>query len=153
MGALAGAFVALHQRPEISWTSVLGFGVLSFAAAQFPISLPTGSLYDISFLITIAALLANGPATSVVATVFATVALREAFHRTPIRNLFNAAQLTLATSVGGVVYIHAGGLVGSTLIDRITQSPVSHGKPSVRNRKITPLLSPPCRSMLRPRLV
>jgi len=122
IGAFGGAFIALHQRPEISWTSVLGFGVLSFAAAQFPLSLPTGSLYDISFLITIAALLANGPATSVVATVFATVAVREAFHRTPIRNLFNAAQLTLATSIGGIVYIHAGGLVGSSLISKVIES-------------------------------
>ena len=122
IGAFGGAFIALHQRPEISWTSVLGFGVLSFAAAQFPLSLPTGSLYDISFLITIAALLANGPATSVVATVFATVAVREAFHRTPIRNLFNAAQLTLATSIGGIVYIHAGGLVGSNLISKVIES-------------------------------
>jgi len=122
IGAFGGAFIALHQRPEISWTSVLGFGILSFAAAQFPLSLPTGSLYDISFLITIAALLANGPATSVVATVFATVAVREAFHRTPIRNLFNAAQLTLATSIGGIVYIHAGGLVGSSLISKVIES-------------------------------
>ena len=122
IGAFGSAFIALHQRPEISWTSVLGFGILSFAAAQFPLSLPTGSLYDISFLITIAALLANGPATSVVATVFATVAVREAFHRTPIRNLFNAAQLTLATSIGGIVYIHAGGLVGSSLISKVIES-------------------------------
>src|SRR6266540_1473354 len=76
--AAGAAYLAFGHSPHFSWVSALGFGALAFTAAQFPVSLSTGALYDISFVITIAALVAAGPGEAAIATAFATVSLREA---------------------------------------------------------------------------
>src|SRR5437588_4722103 len=104
--ASAAAFFAIRQPQSVSLPATVGFGILAFVAAQFPISLTTGTLYDISFVITIVALVASGPGTAVLATASATAVLRDAFHRPPIRHVFNIAQLTLSAAVCGIVYTH-----------------------------------------------
>jgi putative nucleotidyltransferase with HDIG domain len=114
-GACGAALLAIRESAHFSWPAVFGFGALAFAAAQFPISLPDGGLYDISFVITIAALLASGPGEAAIATVFATLSLKDAFHRPPIKNVFNASQLVLTAALGGVVYVRSGGFVGAAL--------------------------------------
>jgi HD-GYP domain-containing protein (c-di-GMP phosphodiesterase class II) len=118
--ACGAAFLAIKASPHFSWPAIIGFGALAFAVAQFPFSLPDGGLYDISFVITIAALLANGPGEAAIATVFATLSLRDTFHRPPIRNVFNASQLVLTAALGGVAYVRSGGFVGAALTSQST---------------------------------
>src|ERR1041384_1552502 len=58
--AIVFVAVAIHTFP-LDREAAIGFGLLSFIVAQFPLTLPTGALYDITFLITIAAIIAGGP--------------------------------------------------------------------------------------------
>jgi len=114
--AAGGAFLAVRESAQFSWVAVIGFGVLAFVAAQFPFSLPDGGLYDISFVIMIAALIAGGPGEATIATLFATLSLKDAFYRPPIKNVFNASQLVITAALGGVIYVRSGGVTGSALI-------------------------------------
>jgi HD-GYP domain-containing protein (c-di-GMP phosphodiesterase class II) len=118
--------VAIHESGHLNWPSIVGFGVLAFLAAQFPLSLPGGTIFDLSFVITIAALIASGPGEATVATIFAALSLRQAAHRPPIRNIFNVAQLTLTAAVGGIVYVNAGGVVGASVISEVSKHTLSH---------------------------
>src|SRR4029077_5968890 len=68
--------------------------------------------YDISFVIGIAALLAGGAVEAILAMSCATLVLREPFHRSPIRNLFNLSQLIISTGTGSLVYLSTGGRTG-----------------------------------------
>ena len=116
VAACAALYLAIRESHHFSWWSTIGFGLLAFSAAQFPFSLTEGGLYDVSFVITIAALIASGPGEAAVATVFATLSIRETFHRPAIRNVFNASQLMLTAALGGLVYVWMGGHVGARLI-------------------------------------
>jgi putative nucleotidyltransferase with HDIG domain len=118
VAAAAIATLAIKQSPHFSWAETAGFGLLALVAAQFPLTLSGGALYDISFVIGIAALVAGGPGEATIAMAFATVVFREAFHRSAIRNLFNFFQLVLSIALGGIVYQHAGGLIGRGLVEQ-----------------------------------
>jgi hypothetical protein len=72
--AIVFVAVAIHTFP-LDREAAIGFGLLSFIVAQFPLTLPTGALYDITFLITIAAIIAGGPGVAAIATVCSTISL------------------------------------------------------------------------------
>jgi len=114
--AAATSLIAVHEAQTFSWSAIAGFAILAFATAQFPIALGIAAVYDISFVITLAALLSSGPGTAVIATALAVPVFRGAIHRPLIRHVFNLAQLTISAAVCGIVYIHAGGWVGNRLI-------------------------------------
>lgn len=93
--------------------AALGFGILSFVVAQFPLTLPNGALFDISFVITIAAIISDGPSAAVIATVASAVSLPTARTRSAIRHTFNAAQLAVSAGVAALLYVRLGGPVGA----------------------------------------
>jgi HD-GYP domain-containing protein (c-di-GMP phosphodiesterase class II) len=108
-----GAMTIVFDHRSLQPAAVAGFALLTFLTAQFPLRMPTGSLYDISFVITFAAIVAAGPATATIANVFATLSIRELGNRPPIRHLFNAAQLTISAAIPGLAYRALGGPIGS----------------------------------------
>ncbi|MGZ4139984.1 MAG: HD-GYP domain-containing protein, partial [Actinomycetota bacterium] len=73
-------------------------------------------LYDISFVITMAALVAYGPGVAALATACAFFSLRGGFQRPLSTHVFNASQLTLSAALAGIVYQKLNGLVGTDLI-------------------------------------
>lgn len=107
---ILGSF-AVNLHP-FRWQAAAAFGLLAFIVAQFPLSLANGALYDITFLITIAAIVQAGPGVATIATVCATVSLQNARDRSAIRHTFNAAQLAITAASAGLVYIAAGGPTG-----------------------------------------
>lgn len=115
LGAVAVLALAVALSPHFSWTNTSGFALLAFGAAQFPLRLAGGSLYDISFLIAIAALLSGGPGEATIAMAFTTLVIRGSFRRAPIRNMFNLFQLVLSTGVGALAYVYTGGRTGTAL--------------------------------------
>ena len=116
IAAAVTSFIAIHEPQSFSWTAIVGFSILSFGTAQFPIALSIAAVYDISFVITLAALLSSGPGTAVIATALAIPVFRGAIRRPLIRHVFNVAQLAISASLCGIVYIHAGGWVGDRLV-------------------------------------
>ena len=114
--AAGASYVAITASQSFAWSAIGGFALLAFATAQFPIALSISALYDISFVITIAALLSSGPGTAVIATALAVPLFRGAIHRPLIRHVFNLAQLTTSAALCGVVYVQAGGWVGVRLV-------------------------------------
>lgn len=99
--------------------AALLFASLCFLAEQFPIPMPShrGS-YSVSFVITIAAIVASGPAEATVATIAGTVNLKDAFKSPLSRHVFNASQLAITAGLGGIAYVLSA--------VRITDGPVSH---------------------------
>lgn len=109
-GVAAAVGVAIvRSDPSFSWHAAAGFGVLCFVSENFSVSTTIGTTYSVSFVITIAAIVAAGPAEAVVATLFGTMSVRDVRSRPPMRHLFNASQLVLATSAAGAVYVLIGG--------------------------------------------
>lgn len=111
--AVAIAATALLVRSGFSWKSALGFGLLAFLGEQFPLTLPSGSSYSVSFVIWIAAMVAAGPAEAAVAAACGTLTLtdRRMRRESLVRKVFNAAQLALSGGLGGLAYQAAGGPV------------------------------------------
>jgi HD-GYP domain-containing protein (c-di-GMP phosphodiesterase class II) len=114
------AFTILSDPFTAGWQPLLGFALLTFLTAQFPLRLPGGSLYDISFLITFAAIIAAGPAVAMMANVFATFSVTDRRDRTAVKHVFNAAQLALSAAIPGLVYRALGGPIGSAWVQQDT---------------------------------
>ena len=109
--AAVGTIAVLSDRAGITVAALVGFALLTFLTAQFPLRMQDGSLYDISFVITFAAIVAAGPATATLANIFATVSFT-ARDRSRIKNVFNAAQLTISAAIPGLAYRALGGPIG-----------------------------------------
>lgn len=113
VGAGAFAFLAVRgDHTAFHWDAAIAFGALSFLAEQFPVRLPNGTTYSVSFVLTIATIVAVGPAEAIVATLLGTVHVRDMRHRPPLRHLFNASQLALSASAGALVFVQVGGHPG-----------------------------------------
>jgi len=112
MGAVA---LAILVDPEIDWKIAVLFGSLAFAAEQFPITVPIGSTYSVTFILTIAAIIIAGPAEATIAAVFAAISVRDVREKPLHRNLFNAAQLAFMASATAVVYQTLGGSIGESI--------------------------------------
>lgn len=94
-GTLAWAVLA---SGPIDWGAVALFGVLALLAETFAVTTAVGSTYSVTFVITIAAATVMGPAGAVIASLFGTTGILDASKRPPIKHLFNASQIVLATA-------------------------------------------------------
>lgn len=114
VAVLAVGLMAWTIASGFSWERAIGFGVLAFLAQQFPITLPSGASYSVSYVIWIAAMVAAGPAEAAVAAAVGTVTLTERRfrHEPPSRTIFNAAQQALSAGLGGIAFELAGGPAG-----------------------------------------
>ncbi|HVL33807.1 MAG TPA: hypothetical protein VM600_09545, partial [Actinomycetota bacterium] len=106
IGACAVIAVGVAVATVISgdgfwWQAAIGFGVLCFLAENFNITTAAGTTYSVGFVLTIAAIVAAGPAEAIFATLCSAVTLRDFRARPPMRHLFNAAQLAIATGLSG----------------------------------------------------
>ncbi|HEX9774258.1 MAG TPA: HD-GYP domain-containing protein [Actinomycetota bacterium] len=122
--ALVSFALTLSHDRHLDATSVLGFALLAFLTAQFPLRFQGGALYDISFVITFAAMVSGGPATAMLANIFATLSISRTERRRGImRHAFNASQLVISASLPAWLYVALGGplaqdwLGGATSVD------------------------------------
>lgn len=131
LAALAAATSALAAltlgRTDLT-ADAFGFALIAFLMAQRPLRLPTGALYDITFVITFAAIVAQGPATAVVVNLASTFTLG-AQRRGAIRDVFNASQLAISAAIPALVYQALGGPIGDAwrsasgpIVDRLPQA-------------------------------
>ncbi|MCA1833827.1 MAG: HD-GYP domain-containing protein [Actinomycetota bacterium] len=111
--AAAGLLTALVLHYPISIGTTIAFGLLCLLAEEFPVPLIYGAHYSVSFVITIAALVAAGPSTAALAAAFGGIAVSRSRTRKPRlpRQLFNTAQLAITTGAAGLVYAAMGGPV------------------------------------------
>jgi HD-GYP domain-containing protein (c-di-GMP phosphodiesterase class II) len=94
--------------------AALEFGLLVFLSEQFPVSLALGSSYSVTFVITLAAIVAAGPGEAALASLFGTFIVTDPIRRRrpPVRLLFNASQMALTTALAGITFRGLGGPVG-----------------------------------------
>lgn len=102
------AFVWRADR-SLDLRAIAVLGILIILAEQFPVRLPSGSTYSVSFVLTIAALAVAGPLDAVLVTLLGSMNLVIARRRTFKRNLFNVAQLALSSGLAGLAWAAAGG--------------------------------------------
>jgi putative nucleotidyltransferase with HDIG domain len=107
--AIVVAAAVVRADHSFSWQIAAGFGILCFVSENFSVTTRIGTTYSVSFVLTIAAMVAAGPAEAVVATLFGTMSLRDFRTRPPLRHVFNASQLVLATAAAGLTYQWIGG--------------------------------------------
>lgn len=108
-GAAVVAALVWRADPQVDVRAVVVLGSLIILAEQFPVRLPSGSTYSISFVMTIAALAVAGPAEAVIVTVLGSTNVVIARRRALKRNLFNVAQLALSSGAAGLAWVLAGG--------------------------------------------
>jgi putative nucleotidyltransferase with HDIG domain len=106
LSAVAVLSFAIRTDPHFQLKIALSFGVLIFLAEQFPVVLPQGEgSISVSFVLTIAAIIiGGGGAEAGIATAFGFLTFRS-MRKVPIeRHLFNAGELALAGTLGGLAY-------------------------------------------------
>ncbi|MGH2785373.1 MAG: HD-GYP domain-containing protein [Actinomycetota bacterium] len=92
-------------EPRIDVWLALGFGLLIFLAEQFPVRLPLGEgSISVSFVLMSAAIIVGGPAEVGIAAAFGFLTVRGARKVSLPRHLFNAAELSLASTLAGLTY-------------------------------------------------
>jgi putative nucleotidyltransferase with HDIG domain len=98
------AFVTLTQD-TVDFKLALAFGFFIFLAEQFPVRLPLGEgSISVSFVLMIAAVIVGGAAEAGIASAFGFLTLRGARKVPLARHLFNAAELSLASTLAGLAY-------------------------------------------------
>lgn len=108
-GVVPVAALAWYADAGFDLRAVLVLGGLIFLAEQFPVRLPSGSTYSLSFVLTIAAVLVAGPVEAVLVTVLGSVNVVVARNRPLKRNIFNVAQLALSSGLAALAYAATGG--------------------------------------------
>ena len=92
-------------EPRVDVWLALGFGLLIFFAEQFPVRLPLGEgSISVSFVLMTAVIIVGGPAEVGIAAAFGFLTVRGARKVSLPRHLFNAAELSLASTVAGLTY-------------------------------------------------
>lgn len=104
--AAATLAITLTRAGGIDLGAVLIFGLLALLAETFAVTTAMGSTYSVTFVVTIAAATAIGPAGAILVALFGTTGLRDVRERTLGRHLFNAAQIVLSTSAAAYA-LHA----------------------------------------------
>lgn len=90
-------------------TALLAFGVLSLVTGVFESSVDSGVAGSVVFVAHLAAVVIVGPlGAAMIAGVSAAVA-QLSLRRAAIKTVFNVAQISLSTLLGGTVYLLAGG--------------------------------------------
>lgn len=95
---------------DLAW-----FAAMFMLADAFPVFLPGGGAYSVSFVIVLAAIITRqGPEVATAVAAFALFNLRkDQDGRTPIvRRVFNASQLIVATAAAGFAYQQTARLIG-----------------------------------------
>lgn len=113
LGAATAFRLLTRDRGVPHLREAFAFGALFLLAELRPIKFPNQS-YSVSFVISVAALVALGPAEAGIAAAFA--ALDEDIRTRPDwlgRMLFNGAQFSFATALAGAAYVATGGPVGA----------------------------------------
>lgn len=99
-----GAYAWLSRAGAIDWPSVFAFGILGMLAEAFAVTTAAGTTYSVTFVVTIAAVASLGPVGALLATLFASIGLRDFRSRGLTRHIFNAAQLTLSAGAAALAF-------------------------------------------------
>ncbi|MGH2793200.1 MAG: HD-GYP domain-containing protein [Actinomycetota bacterium] len=92
-------------EPRVDVWLALGFGLLIFLAEQFPVRLPLGEgSISVSFVLMSAVIIVGGPAEVGIAAAFGFLTVRGARKVSLPRHLFNAAELSLASTLAALTY-------------------------------------------------
>jgi putative nucleotidyltransferase with HDIG domain len=114
--------VALTQD-NVNFRVALAFGFFIFLAEQFPVKLPLGEgSVSVSFVLVIALIIVGGPAEVGIAAAFGFVTLKGARQVSFARHLFNAAELSFASTLAGLTYsafIHQNFTQASDMFPRV----------------------------------
>ena len=91
--------------PRVDIGLALGFGFLVFLAEQFPVKLPLGEgSISVSFVLMSTVVIIGGPAEVGIAAACGFLTVRGARKVPLARHLFNAAELSLASTLAGLTY-------------------------------------------------
>lgn len=126
LAAAAGVLiVTLNTGLPVPAGHALLLASLFLLAEAFPVLLPRGGGYSVSFVVTLAAMVTHGPAVAVIAASAGALNLRGVRrHPAPIASrLFNGANFMVCTGLAALSYRAVGGPIGLALLD----SPVAHG--------------------------
>ncbi|HVL88686.1 MAG TPA: HD-GYP domain-containing protein [Actinomycetota bacterium] len=91
---------------------------LFLLAEAFPVALPRGGGYSVSFVVTLAAMITHGPAVAVIAAAAGALNLRGIRrHPAPVASrIFNGANFMVCTGIAALSYRAVGGPVGAELL-------------------------------------
>ena len=110
VGAVAVAAAGLltivaRTQGDLDFRIALSFGLFYLIAEQFPVRLPLGEgSISVGFVLMIACVIVAGPAEAGIAAAFGFLTIKGA-RKIPIaRHVFNAAELSLATTIAALVY-------------------------------------------------
>lgn len=123
--AIAMLIAAVHSGLAIPAGHAVLLACLFLLAEAFPVALPRGGGYSVSFVVTLAAMITHGPAVAIIAASAGALNLRGVRrHPAPIASrIFNGANFMVCTGVAAFAYRGAGGPVGPGLLD----APIAHG--------------------------
>lgn len=112
------------QMGRINPAPAILLAALFLLAEWFPVVLPRGGAYSVSFVVAIAAIVTQGPAGAVIAAAAGTLNLRNiAKHPAPVAGrIFNGANFVLCTGVAALVYGGMGGVFGANLLTNPTRA-------------------------------
>ncbi|MFA5786508.1 MAG: HD domain-containing phosphohydrolase [Actinomycetota bacterium] len=115
VAAVACAFLAplMVRQPPTSLAIVAGFGALILVSEAFPTRSPGGAYYSVSFVVAVAALIAEGPATVALAALTSGLAIGFKARHAIWYVIFESAQLSLASGLAALAFIAGGGKVGA----------------------------------------
>ena len=110
VGAVAVAAAGLltfvtRTQGDVDFKLALAFGFFYLIAEQFPVRLPLGEgSVSVGFVLMIACVIVGGPAEAGIAAAFGFLTIKGARKVALPRHIFNAAELSLATTVAALVY-------------------------------------------------
>jgi HD-GYP domain-containing protein (c-di-GMP phosphodiesterase class II) len=109
----------ISRESHLDAWPIVTFAVLYFFVELFPVPLPRGGAYSVSFVIALAAIVTTGPAGATIAAAAGAAALQDVRRETIriSRILFNASNFIISTALAGLVYTALGGPIGDALLD------------------------------------
>ncbi|MFA5785876.1 MAG: HD-GYP domain-containing protein [Actinomycetota bacterium] len=113
VAAAAFLWVLVGRFPPRSWPVTAGFGALVLLSETFPTRSPRGSAYySVSFVVVVAALVAEGPSTVALAALASGFAIGFRAPHVGWYVAFESAQLSLSTGLAALAFVATGGKVG-----------------------------------------
>ena len=101
----AGLLSYLALTRKVDFRTALVFGFFILIAEQFPVRLPLGEgSVSVGFVLMIACVIVAGPVEAGIAGAFGFLTIRGARKVALPRHMFNAAELSLATTLAGLTY-------------------------------------------------
>ncbi|GAC1411150.1 MAG: HD-GYP domain-containing protein [Actinomycetota bacterium] len=114
----ATVFIVCLRTSPIHPAHAILLAALFLLSELFPVMLPRGGAYSVSFVVALAALITQGPAGAVIAASAGTFNLRHITrHSAPIASrLFNGANYVICTGLAALTYRGLGGPIGRSLL-------------------------------------